>query len=178
MKNPKTMKEVTVYKIDAARRQTDQAIRLFFSDQDAISIHSLAGAAHQILRNMVGEKNSVGLYDGLLKIVKPARKKELIGKLNQAKNFFKHADRKNEEKIIFRPETNEFILYDNTALYEQKTGELTDLMKIFKVWFNLKHTKHDKKFLPDLTASINNKMIFFEKARREIGNIFSANNTD
>lgn len=166
------MKEVKVYKIDAARRQTDQTIKLFFSEQDEISIHTLACAAHEILSNLVGQENSISLYDGLIKGAPKDRKKEVKNKLNQAKNFFKHADKDPEGNIIFRPENNDFMLFDNTQLYEQHTGEMTDLMKIFRLWFKLKQDVHPEISLPDLTASINNKLVFFEKARRIIDNMF------
>jgi hypothetical protein len=112
------------------------------------------------------------LHDGLIKAAPKDRKKEVRNKLNQAKNFFKHAKEDPEENIIFRPENYDFILFDNTQLYEQYTGEMTDLMKIFRLWFKLKQKVHPEISLPDLTASIDNKIIFFEKARHVVDNMF------
>jgi hypothetical protein len=39
----------TVTKLEAAQRQLDTAIELWFRDGDAVSIHTLVGAAYQIL---------------------------------------------------------------------------------------------------------------------------------
>jgi len=36
----------TITKLEAARRHLDQAIRLFFEERDALSIHTLVSAAH------------------------------------------------------------------------------------------------------------------------------------
>ena len=40
---------IIVAKLDAAKRQLETAIRLYFSNGDPISIHTLAGAAYNIV---------------------------------------------------------------------------------------------------------------------------------
>ena len=42
-----------VTKKDAARRQLQAAVRLFFVEEDSIAIHTIAGAAHELLRTLV-----------------------------------------------------------------------------------------------------------------------------
>ena len=84
--------KVRISKIEAARRQLDCAIQLWFLDGDEVSIHTLTVAAYQIIHDIKahrGEKREL-LYDTAL--VKPDRRKEWIRLLKKSANFFKHAD--------------------------------------------------------------------------------------
>ena len=44
---------VLINKLEAARRQLDAAIRLTFSNEDALAIHTLAAAAYRIVRDIL-----------------------------------------------------------------------------------------------------------------------------
>lgn len=44
--------KLKISKLDAAKRQLETAIRLYFNEADPISIHTLAGAAHTILSDI------------------------------------------------------------------------------------------------------------------------------
>lgn len=46
---------IQISKLEAAKRQRDTAIKMWFADGDPVSIHTLAAAAHQII-NDVNEK--------------------------------------------------------------------------------------------------------------------------
>jgi hypothetical protein len=50
------VKEFKVSKLDAAKRQLETAIRLYFSDGDPVSIHTLTAAAYNILRDVTKQK--------------------------------------------------------------------------------------------------------------------------
>ena len=50
----------TVTKLEAASRQLDTAIRLFFSGGDAVSIHTLAAAAFNVFAD-IAEHRKVGV---------------------------------------------------------------------------------------------------------------------
>jgi hypothetical protein len=47
---PHNLKKLSITKLDAARRQLETAITLWFHDADPVSVHTLAMAAHGILR--------------------------------------------------------------------------------------------------------------------------------
>jgi len=51
--------QIKVSKLDAARRQLETAIRLYFSEADPISIHALMSAAYQ---GVNGHKRCAGRY--------------------------------------------------------------------------------------------------------------------
>ena len=46
------MAEVTLSKLDVARRQLETAIRLYFYDGDFVSTHTLAAAACKVLNDL------------------------------------------------------------------------------------------------------------------------------
>jgi hypothetical protein len=45
-------RQFTVSKIEAALRQLETAIQLYFSDGDPISVHTLTAAAYNVLRDV------------------------------------------------------------------------------------------------------------------------------
>ena len=47
---------IRVSKLDAARRQPDAAIKLWFADGDEVSVHTLAAAAHQTIHDINQKK--------------------------------------------------------------------------------------------------------------------------
>jgi hypothetical protein len=85
-KRPMTKSEID--KFEAAQRQLDCAIRLWFVDEDSIAIHTLAYAACCILHD---------LFD--------SQKREVLGKFEvsqkfgEVPNFLKHADRDPEHVL-------------------------------------------------------------------------------
>jgi hypothetical protein len=44
--------KLRIYKIEAARRQLDSAIELWFLDKDEVSVHTLAAAAYQLVHDL------------------------------------------------------------------------------------------------------------------------------
>lgn len=107
-------KALTITKLDAARRQLNTAIKLWFTDGDAISIHTLSYAAYEIIHVISKpERNSRPLlWD--THVVKDEHRKEFNISARKHANFFKHADREpyQDAAIDFKPELSEgFILY-------------------------------------------------------------------
>ena len=48
-----------ITKIDAARAQLDEAIKLFFEGRNSIAIHTLVMAVHQLLHDYTGRSKSM-----------------------------------------------------------------------------------------------------------------------
>jgi hypothetical protein len=74
-----------VTKIDAAERQIKEAIKLFFERRDQISIHTLAGAANQILYDISNESGMESMRNSL--IIKDEYRKLWMDALNKEKTF-------------------------------------------------------------------------------------------
>lgn len=136
----KAMTSQKVTRFEAARRQIDQAIRLFFQRGDAVSIHTLSAAALQILRDIAKKRNVPYMGQQILGLIRPERQKEFWNKLREAEGFFKHADQGAEDlEIAFAPVTSEFFLFEAIELYRQLTGTSFPAATAYWTWFFVKN---------------------------------------
>ena len=127
-----------ITKLIAAKRQMNEAIRLFFERRDGVSIHTLAAAAAQILSDLCGSRGILSPVRGA-GVIREDRRKEWLAALKKAENFFKHADRDPEEALKFRPGLTEGILLDCAYLYACLTRRQTYEGAVFQSWFFLKY---------------------------------------
>jgi hypothetical protein len=131
-----------VSKLDAARRQLETAILLYFNGADPVSIHTLATAAHEVLRNLGAKANSPMLLERSMASL-PKELTDVIQKaMRMPQNFFKHADRDADECMDFSPRLTEYFILDAMAKYMELTGELTLMLKAYEQWF----TVHNPEF--------------------------------
>jgi hypothetical protein len=136
--NPK----LKLSKLDCARRQLEMGIELYFMERDPVSIHTLAGAARQLLVDINkyrGGKPLMTEIEALKEIVIPGKEEELSRLFRKAENFFKHADLDPEATIDFSPEINEIVLLEATMKYHELTSETTPAMGTISVWFQARH---------------------------------------
>jgi hypothetical protein len=134
-----------VTKLDAARRQLELAVELWFFDHDAVSIHTLASAAYQILADLSkhrGMEPMISTREGLKRFIKPGMGKKAFQMFAQAENFFKHADRDPDDSIEFRPASNEYILWEACSRYRELSGEKIPNLEVMSWWFLLSHSEH------------------------------------
>lgn len=134
-------KSLKISKLDAAKRQLETAIRLYFSEGDPVSIHTLAAAAYDVIHDITAKRGAepMLLKDRMLDYVKPEYKKMLGEKLNAAANFFKHADRDPEATLDFNPDMSELHILDACSQYRRLTGEFPPLFQIYQTWVMAKH---------------------------------------
>jgi len=126
--------QLKVGKLDAARRQLETAVLLYFNDKDPVSIHTLVCAAHEV----IGELNKQAGGTPLMLeggMIKDEYKEDFKKQVRKAKNFFKHANSDPDETIDFNPETNEFYLLDACEGYEILTKEKNPYFTIYRGWF-------------------------------------------
>jgi len=98
----------TVSKTEAASRQLCAAIRLFFDDQDAIAVHTLACAAGEIFEKLSGKQRLVPS----IKFVERTKPKgiDVRQSLGRARNFFKHADTDADVVLEFSDVMNDLVV--------------------------------------------------------------------
>jgi hypothetical protein len=103
-------------KLDAACRQLNTAISLWFKNGDAVSIHTLACSAYQIVHDINKQQGGRDLiYDSLN--IKDEYRSQAINFLKQHYNFFKHAERDPSRIIEFDPKITElFIAFTSLGL--------------------------------------------------------------
>jgi hypothetical protein len=126
-----------LFKLEAAGRQLDCAIRLYFDNDDLLAVHGLSRAAFRLL------------YD-----LHPANDdyKELVtrtiqylgwGNINELTNFLKHADRDPDDEADEPCEVKIQIGIGFAAmLYRRMTKRLTPEMKAFHLWMKVSHPEH------------------------------------
>jgi len=123
-----------ISKLDVAKRQLEAAIRLYFNDDDPVSIHTLACAAHGILSDLNKKYNGnpMMLSDY---VILDKYKTEWNKKIREPQNFFKHADNDSGKSIEFTPELTEYFIFDATSKYQEMTGKIIHYFIIFRGWF-------------------------------------------
>jgi hypothetical protein len=90
--HPEDVAIIRASSLDAAKRQLDCAIELWFAVGDAVSIHTLSAAAHQIIHDIHAKRcpDKELLFDASW--VRKECRKEFNDILRDASNTFKHAD--------------------------------------------------------------------------------------
>jgi hypothetical protein len=128
--------QIRISKLDAARRQLDCAIELWFAERDPVAVHSLAAAAHQVVHDInAGRGGPELLFDSPR--IRSEKRAELVGLLKQAMNFFKHADRDPHGVIEFTQVST--VLFLVVALQGlQHLGErFSDVELVFLQWLTI-----------------------------------------
>lgn len=126
------MVTITVTKLDAAHRQLDCAIQLWTHERDAVSIHTLACAAHQIVADLARQRgvNFETIYN--TPAVKNEYRREFIKVAKKDMNFFKHADEDSGAVTTLDTDSTEmfllFAIAGLEALGETKSDEQSTLL--------------------------------------------------
>ncbi len=131
----------TTTKLEAAEAQLTTAIKLFFESGNEIAIHTLTQAAHEILdRLCVSKKVGRGVIHEGLDRVRPELRKKILGKVNEAKNYFKHARSDSGKNLFWNPKVSEYIIWDSTRLHGLLVGtqKIPEII-IYMLWFRLHH---------------------------------------
>lgn len=158
-----------ISKLDAAKRQLEITIRLFMGNADIVAIHTLTGATHNILRNLSNKQGKESyIKDILLKQIKPEYQKKYVERINQAENFFKHADRDHDKLLEFTPEQTEVMLWDCCSMYQNITNEWTPLILIYRTWFFTKNPEllAEDKARTTMTAAISKLKLDYNKRQQ------------
>jgi hypothetical protein len=131
------MKNLIISKLDVAKRQLETTIRLYFSNGDPVSIHTLTSAAYNVIRDINKKRGGEKLFakDGFLDYIKEGHEKEVWALINKAENFFKHADRDHDSTIEFNPDQTEYLILEACSIYYKLSGEFPVLFKLYQNWF-------------------------------------------
>lgn len=101
---------LVITKLEAACRQLEAAIRMYFDEGDAVVIHTLACAAREIFEKHCKMSNRPRMFDEIQENHSDIPEKELWNVLNRSRNFFKHPDPDGDLHAYV-----EFSEYDNKA---------------------------------------------------------------
>ncbi len=130
--------EIVVDKLDAACRQLESAITMFFEDWDVVSQHTLISAAYGILYDL-GKHRGIGGSVKDSPLVRPEDRPAFITAIHLPQNFFKHASKDSGGKLAFRYQISHLFLFDAIRLFVLLRRGATEKMKVFLVWFQLRY---------------------------------------
>lgn len=128
--------KMNISKSDAAKRQLETAISLFFSYGEPVSVHTLTAAAHEILHGICKVRGSESLLKDVVKrSIQKEKQNEYHDMIHEAENFFKHGRRDPDASFEFRPAATEIFIFDACRMYISATTETPKLLFMFNVWF-------------------------------------------
>jgi len=129
---------IVVSKLEAAERQLDQAIFLFFGEQDILSVHTLTTAAHQIISDVCKRRGIPREIEDSPILEQFGIKREVLAVIRKPQNFFKHADKDHTESMRLNPMLSVcFIMLAVQSLLQLRTRQSPEC-KVFRLWFFLR----------------------------------------
>jgi hypothetical protein len=132
------MTEQIISKFDAATRQLDSAITLYFQEGDPVPIHTLACAAHQVVHDINRDSNGPEL---LFDFLSREKRDPQISKafLHKRYNFFKHADSDPCPNcgIRFDPKLTEIFILSAIQGIHSISGSINQKQSAFVVYLQL-----------------------------------------
>ena len=132
--------QARVTKLDVVRRQLTAAIGLFFGESDAVAVHTLVAAAHQILVDLGQRKGIQSVVKNTSKMTTPETR-QFLRTLNYPYNFLKHADQDPEDSMYVLPLnrfTQDFIM-DAVIMLQSLAYEIPFEGKVFWHWYVSKY---------------------------------------
>jgi hypothetical protein len=123
-------------KLEAATRQLRTAIKLWFEEEDPVSVHALSAAAYEIIHSLFRRKGFSGLiFDS--KLIKEEFRGDFAKLIKSTTSFLKHAREDPDGTHLFRPEMNEFFLLFSIAGLMKISPELGFMEDTFLTWLAL-----------------------------------------
>jgi hypothetical protein len=158
------MESTKITKLEAARRQLESAIALFFQDGDSVSIHTLACAAYDVIDNVNRSRGGKEMFVKRRYIQLPGRMSRAA--LNSVQNFFKHADNDPDDELEFFPEMTEPFLVDACKTYMEMTGESVPLFHCMMWWFTSRGGPDGFDFPAERRGFLQDLIALFESGNR------------
>lgn len=154
-------------KIDIAKRQLETAITLYFQRADPVSIHTLAAAAYDVLHDVCKSRGGKSIIKNT-EMIRKGKNRAYLKEVNEAQNFFKHADRDPDDLHEFKPGQTAFFIWEACQMYRRLTTEMPKLFFIFDMWFTVNHThlvtnEGDRQNIVDLGKKFSTDRVAFSK---------------
>jgi hypothetical protein len=133
-------RKIKISKLEAARRQLDTAIRLYFSNGDPVSTHTLAAAAFEVLKDLDKHGPKTGTFHDRIQVnVKPQYQKFVLNLFKESQNFFKHADQDPEKVLEFSLSWPEYFIANAVEKYRELSAEQSAEMVVYTLWFSFQN---------------------------------------
>lgn len=143
-------------KMYVAREQLVMALDLFLKNKSPVCVHTLAGAAREILESLCDKEGKTPFREHILSIHPDLTNKEVWKLMNKYRNPLKHHDKEDKELLeIFSDAQNDMILMIAIHDYHRMVGKWTIPMQIFRMWWGAVYVDKlmpEKAYLGELFA--------------------------
>lgn len=123
-----------VGKLDAANRQLDCAIDLFFSENDPVCVHTLAGAASMLLSDLIEGRDPGESWDRMAQADNKLSPSEYFEIARNAQNFLKHAKRDSNAVLRLNERDTEGVIMI-AVLNSGQLQRLSIHQQVFELWY-------------------------------------------
>ena len=170
-------------KPEAARRQIDAAIRMFFNGEDPIAIYKLTMSGLQVLRDLAS-KQSENIVDHAINATGDSEEKKVVfQKMREYDNFLKHADQDPTELLdeIELEKAIDHILLIACLYYDSLDHRLTPEMFALVGWLValkgapkslLKNAARSIRMAVDMVGELRQGRTFSRKEQLNLGLAF------
>jgi hypothetical protein len=134
-----TSQPLRLTKLEAARRQLEMAIRLYFEHGDEVSIHTLAAAAYAIVRDINDHRGGEPMLKDLHCYLSADVARDFKRYINAPDNFLKHADKDPEGTGELNLRWTEALIWEASRKYCEMTGNWPIPFLTFILWFIVRH---------------------------------------
>ncbi|MFZ5524857.1 MAG: hypothetical protein ACOY9D_12355 [Pseudomonadota bacterium] len=146
--------KLTISKLDAAVRQLDAAIRLFFSGADPIVVHTLAASAGNIFADVAEHRYRGVSWRTRMRDDAGLSTQRFKNILHDAWNFFKHANHDPDGVLQFEEVDSEHLMF--VAVLDCGDIQATSCnMQAFQLWYIATHPEHFPETDPVFANAIN-----------------------
>jgi hypothetical protein len=124
----------TILKAEAANRQLNYAIRLFFDHEDSVVIHTLAGAASILYSDLIEKADPNKSWDKYAQMANTLDRSQYFNIIREAQNFLKHAKNDTQATLRFNSTDTEHLM----MMAVLNCGELQQLsieQSVFQLWY-------------------------------------------
>jgi hypothetical protein len=130
------METLKLTKLDVALRQLNTAIELWANDDDPVSVHALAFAAHEIIHVLYRKQGHKDLlFDS--SIIRDEYRADFGRSLKESANFIKHAKNDSDKTLDFDPQLSEIFLNASIIGLQIMKVPLDDLRFAYLIWLQV-----------------------------------------
>ena len=126
----------------------------FFQRGDDIAIHTIAGAAYQILIDICKIKKIQRELEDSWILEELGVKQKVLAATREPQNFFKHADKDPEGTIKYHPLLSACLIMYGIQYFFSLTGERFSEGQVFRIWFFLRFPDSLPPEVKDLLSNI------------------------
>lgn len=128
------VEQLVVSKLDAAQRQLRVAIRMLFSEDDPVAVHTLVGAASLLFSDLVEIAAPERSWDKKAREANSLTPSEYFQVMRHYQNFFKHAHDDHEAVLEFNPEETEALAFW-AVMNASELAPMSIEAQVYQLWY-------------------------------------------